>query len=193
MGARETPQLALTARRWFVWGCLFESCLGLAGWTFAWLLHLPWRTAFTWSPWACFWGLTAVLPLVPVLFWVLHSDAAWAREITLFLENTVRPVFQQWSIWQLAAISALAGVGEELLFRLVGQGLVGRWAGPIPALIVASALFGAFHCVTRAYALFAAMIGLYLGTLWLWSGNLLVPTITHAAYDLVALVWFLRV
>jgi membrane protease YdiL (CAAX protease family) len=38
-----------------------------------------------------------------------------------------------------------------------------------------------------------AFIGLYLGLLWLWTGNLLTPMITHAVYDILALVYFLRV
>jgi membrane protease YdiL (CAAX protease family) len=38
----------------------------------------------------------------------------------------------------------------------------------------------------------AALIGLYSGLLWIWTGNLITPMITHAAYDFVALVYFLR-
>jgi len=34
---------------------------------------------------------------------------------------------------------------------------------------------------------------LFLGLLWIWTGNLLTPIITHAVYDLAALVYFLRV
>ena len=39
----------------------------------------------------------------------------------------------------------------------------------------------------------AALIGAYLGLLWIWTGNLLTPMVTHAVYDFVALVYFLRV
>jgi len=46
--------------------------------------------------------------------------------------------------------------------------------------------------ITWTYALFAAFIGAYLGWLWIWTGNLLTPMITHADYDFVALVYFFR-
>ena len=54
-------------------------------------------------------------------------------------------------------------------------------------------LFGAVHLITGTYGIIAAAIGLYLGLLWVASGNLLVPIVTHAAYDFVALVYLLRV
>jgi hypothetical protein len=50
-----------------------------------------------------------------------------------------------------------------------------------------------FHRLTWIYAIIAALIGLYSGLLWIWTGNLITPMITHAAYDFVALVYFLRV
>jgi hypothetical protein len=56
---------------------------------------------------------------------------------------------------------------------------------------MASALFGAAHLITWTYAIIAALIGAYLGLLWMWTGNLLTPKITHAVHDLAALVHFL--
>ena len=38
----------------------------------------------------------------------------------------------------------------------------------------------------------AAVVGIYLGLLWLATGNLLVPIVTHGVYDFAALVWLLR-
>ena len=63
----------------------------------------------------------------------------------------------------------------------------------ILAMVLASALFGAFHLLTWTYAIIAAFIGAYLGLLWIWTGNLMAPMITHAIYDVVALVYFFRV
>jgi membrane protease YdiL (CAAX protease family) len=39
----------------------------------------------------------------------------------------------------------------------------------------------------------AASIGLCLGLLWIWTGNLLTPMITHAINDIAALVYFFKV
>jgi membrane protease YdiL (CAAX protease family) len=95
-------------------------------------------------------------------------------------------------MWQLAVISLLAGVCEEVFFRSVIQGGLARHIGTISALALASVIFGVFHLVTKTYALIAALIGAYLGILWIVVGNLLAPVATHAVYDFVALAYFLR-
>ena len=85
-----------------------------------------------------------------------------------------------------------AGVGEEVLFRGFLQGALGQWLGTGPGLVLASVVFGAAHPVTPAYVLIASVIGVYLGGLWLVSGNLLVPMLAHGLYDFVALLMLLR-
>ena len=44
----------------------------------------------------------------------------------------------------------------------------------------------------EAAVLDATLIGAYLGFLWFAAGNLLAPITTHAFYDFVAPVYFLR-
>jgi membrane protease YdiL (CAAX protease family) len=89
-------------------------------------------------------------------------------------------------------LSLVAGVGEEVLFRGVIQaGLAER----VPAWVavgVASLLFGAAHWLTASYAVLAALIGVYLGVLFLVTDNLLVPAVTHALYDIAALSILVR-
>jgi uncharacterized protein len=46
--------------------------------------------------------------------------------------------------------------------------------------------------LTWGYLWLATLIGAYLGGLYCWSGNLLVPIVAHAVYDFAALVIFLR-
>ena len=125
-----------------------------------------------------FWlGILASLPLLALFFWLLHSSLPALERIGEFLEARVRTVFEPWAIWQLAVISLLAGVCEEVFFRSVFQGGLARHIGTIPALVVASVI---------------TVIGAYLGILWLATENLLAPIATHAVYDFVALVYFLR-
>lgn len=83
-------------------------------------------------------------------------------------------------------------MSEEAFFRGAIQGSLADRVNVIWAVVLASALFGAAHLITWTYALFAAFIGAYLGWLWIWTGNLLTPMITHADYDFVALVYFFR-
>ena len=120
--------------------------------------------------------------------------ASWPplRKIRYFMETRVRPLFNSWSLWELALISAAAGVCEEALFRGALPGGLSRWMHPVAALLVASAAFGLCHFITRTYAVIAGVLGIYLGGLWLATGSLLAPMITHAVYDFVALVCFLR-
>ena len=94
-------------------------------------------------------------------------------------------------------IAALAGLGEEMLFRGVIQAAVGGWiggdAGQWIALAAAAVLFALAHSITVMYLVLAGLIGLYLGGLWLATGNLLVPIIAHGLYDFVALAYFVKI
>jgi membrane protease YdiL (CAAX protease family) len=92
----------------------------------------------------------------------------------------------------LVGIAALAGLGEEALFRGVLQGAFTLWWGFGPALAAASLLFGMAHAVTPAYAVLAALMGAYLGWAWYATENLLVPVLIHALYDLAVLLYLLR-
>jgi hypothetical protein len=60
------------------------------------------------------------------------------------------------------------------------------------AVGIAALLFGAAHWLTMSYAVFAALIGVYLGILFLVTENLLAPAVTHALYDIVALSVLVR-
>ena len=60
---------------------------------------------------------------------------------------------------------------------------VRAWA----AVAISATLFGLAHFLSATYAVIAALVGAYLGWLHLVSGNLLVPIVAHAVYDLVAL------
>lgn len=89
-------------------------------------------------------------------------------------------------------ISLVAGISKEASFRGAIQGSLADHVGLGIALVMASLLFGAFHLITWTYAIIAALIAVYLGSLWIWTGNLMVPMITYAVYEFAALVYFLR-
>ena len=191
---REREIFALSAMRnnWFLFGCVVELSLLFAGAMLAFLLGQPLFGNLQWCLRDFWLGILASLPLLALFFWLLHSSLPALERIGEFLEARVRTVFEPWAIWQLAVISLLAGVCEEVFFRSVFQGGLARHIGTIPALVVASVIFGCFHLVTKTYAVIATLIGAYLGVLWLAAENLLAPIITHAVYDFVALVYFLR-
>ena len=179
-------------QRWFWYGCLIESSLIAVAAGAGWLMDQPLLADFHWSARDALLGFMAATPLLASFQFVLHSRRRRPVAIREFLERVVRPLFQTWTLWQWAAISLLAGVGEEILFRGVLQGGLARQLGPALGLGAASLLFGLAHLVNGSYALIAGVIGVYLGGLWMASGNLLTPMVTHAVYDLAALVCFLR-
>jgi membrane protease YdiL (CAAX protease family) len=103
------------------------------------------------------------------------------------------PLFDQLSVAEKAAVSIAAGLGEELLFRGLGQASLAAWiggdAGLWAGLIVGSLAFGLCHWLSRTYAVLAACMGIYFGLLLVWTGNLWTPILAHATYDFMALVF----
>ena len=183
----------MTRKISFPTGCLFELALLLFAVLWGWLFHRPALLDLHWSLNAAFIGIVAAIPPFLFFLWTLNSRLHVFTRHKQLMESLLRPLFGKWSILQLAIISLCAGISEEAFFRGAIQGSLAERVGVITALVLASGLFGAFHLITWTYAIIAALIGAYLGLLWIWTGNLLTPMITHAVYDFVALVYFLRV
>mmetsp|Transcript_3581 Transcript_3581/g.5594 ORF Transcript_3581/g.5594 Transcript_3581/m.5594 type:complete len:142 (+) Transcript_3581:40-465(+) len=57
------------------------------------------------------------------------------------------------------------------------------------ALAICGIVFGLLHAVTPVYALLAGAASVFFGNLYNMSGNLAVPIICHAVYDVGALMW----
>lgn len=169
---------------------LFEGGLLPLAWVLAWLLELP----LSLSPGmlAVGLGILATLPMWWLLRWTRSLDHPVTKELFEWVENNLLPLFRGATNWQLAAIAVLAGLGEELLFRGVIQQALQQWLGPWTGLLLASLVFGAAHWVSRAYMIFACLMGLYLGLLYWLSGDLLIAVIVHALYDFIALRLLLK-
>ena len=184
-----TKHFALTA-------AAFEGSLVAVAMALGWLLNAPPLATFRFDGHDVIVGIAATLPPLG-LFW-LCLKCPWQplRNITQILDETLVPLFRDCQIVQLAIIAALAGIGEEMVFRGVLQpaiaeaigGSRGAWLG----LLIAAALFGLLHSITPTYAILAGLIGLYLGWLWLACGNLIVPITSHGLYDFVALVYLVK-
>ena len=152
-------------------------------------LHWSWRDAGL--------GLLAILPPLALLGVCLRWPVGPLGELVRVVDGLLVPLFRDWRLADFALVSVLAGVGEEMLFRgviqpAVAEAVGGGW-GIAVGLAASALLFGLAHPITPAYALLAGLIGLYLGGVWLVSGNLLVPVVAHAGYDFVALIWLIRI
>jgi membrane protease YdiL (CAAX protease family) len=180
-------------RRRVVWlAVLFEGGLALLALGLASLLgQSPWP-GWPWEPRAVLWGVSACAPMLVLFAACVRWPVGPLARIKQFSEEIVRPLFGACSLWELALVSALAGVGEEMLFRGVVQGAISRWLNPPAGLTLASILFGLLHPITPTYVVLVALMGVYLGGIWLWTDNLLVVIVAHGLYDFLALVYLTR-
>jgi len=148
-------------------------------------------------------GTAATLPMLVVLWLCLKCPRRPFVELARVIDEVLVPMFRNCRVSELAVISVLAGVGEEMLFRGIIQRLVETWIegqlGTWISLATAAVLFGLAHRVTATYAMLAGLIGLYLGGIWIVTENLfaernlLVPITAHAVYDFIVLVFLLKV
>jgi hypothetical protein len=170
-----------------------EGGLVLLALAVGWLFGQPPLAQIEWTMPAALVGIAAAVPMVAALVLVTRFPVGPLAELENVVRRMIVPLFRDSSLVDLAAICALAGLGEEMLFRGVAQAGLERFSGsPWLALAVASVLFGLAHPITPTYAVVAGLIGVYLGWLLLASGNLLVPVVAHAAYDFAALVYLLQ-
>lgn len=151
----------------------------------------PWlELRFSWS--ALGLSVLATLPLAAGLLMLPSGRWRWMDELTALVRRFVRLLFRNARPGAVVAVSVLAGISEEFLFRGVVQGGLSELWTPALGLISASLLFGAAHALTPGYLVLATIMGLYLGLLYYLSGNLLVPIIVHALYDWIAIRYYLR-
>lgn len=175
---------------------LAEGGLGVLAIAVGWWLGVNPLELVTGGWWALAWGCLAALPMLGTLALTDYLSFWPFSDINDVVDRLLRPLFARTSVLELAVISALAGIGEELMFRgLIQEGLA-RWIGePMGvwiALGIASVLFGLLHPMNVAYVILAAVMGFCLGGLWIATGNLLVPIVAHAVYDFLALLWLVK-
>jgi len=149
------------------------------------------------SEWAllCVYGIAAAIPMLLGLV-ILDRLPSVLADFKAKVSEIVVPMFRGLSLWEVAALSAAAGFGEELLFRGLIQAGLQVWLDQpsawILALAVASIAFGICHWLDATYAILATGVGIYLGGLFLFTDDLIVPIIAHAVYDFVAILYLTR-
>jgi membrane protease YdiL (CAAX protease family) len=140
------------------------------------------------------WGVFATGPAALLL--LCEAEFGWLpiQRAKEQVTEVLGPLLLRARPWQLLVIAALAGLGEELLFRGLLQAglttLLGTYLSPTLALVlaiaIASVAFGLCHCLSLEYFVLATLAGAYFGLLMLVSGSLLPAILAHALYDFVA-------
>jgi membrane protease YdiL (CAAX protease family) len=152
------------------------------------LLKMPVKEWIAWSLSGLAWGAGGMIALLALLALCRRSRLRPLRKLMHLVDTQVKPLFRDCSIFDLLVISILAGICEELFFRGFLPGLLENWLSPGPTLVITSALFGLAHCISKEYAVFAALLGLLLGGLVILTGDLLASILAHTGYDFVALL-----
>lgn len=186
------PDNDLTRRELLALTVLVEGGMAVAACLIGWSLDVfPWQMIdFNLHDAAL--GLVASLPMFVIFLACVRWPIGPLRSLQRFAEVFLRPLFLKCTIFDLAFISLLAGVGEELFFRGLLQPYFTQKSDEVMALVLTSILFGIFHPLSTIYVILAALLGLFLGWMVLESGNLLPAILAHAAYDFIALVYLVK-
>ena len=185
---------------------LFATCAGGAL-ALASALGYRWAEYFNPRRLAAGWWLVAAAALIVVILplmsgivaWnadahfpgFLHDFEVWARASEDRAQGLTKFLTQFNSagrFWVGVLVVALVpAVGEELVFRGVIQKNLVRWFSPHVGVWLGAAIFSAIHLQFFGFVP-RFLLGLVLGYLYLWSGNILVSMAAHFTQNALQLV-----
>ncbi len=159
-----------------------------------WILEIDPLEHLTFTVTALVHGTLAAVTMFVLFLIAMRQKSGPFRRIRDFLVQTLGQYFADCRWYDLAVLAIIAGLSEELLFRGVLQVWIARW-GLVLGLIGSNVLFGLAHAVTPTYAVFAGILGAFLGWLFHATGepNLTAPIIAHALYDWLAFLFIARI
>jgi hypothetical protein len=186
---------------------IFEGSLVFLAVGLGWLVDRSPLETLHWDFRAILISPLLVLPPLGLVRLCVWRPLGMFADILRVVDEMLVPLFRQCTAAEMAIISLLAGLGEELLFRGVFQASIAHWAEDYGgtalflggtaadwfAVAVAAVIFGLAHSINLPYAVLAGLVGLYLGWLWMVSGSLLLPIATHALYDFLALLYLVKI
>lgn len=180
----------------FAMAVVVEGGLTVFALLLAWIFHVPLRERIPMggAPLlrAIARGLLATLPMLAIFWLLVNSTLPLLRQLREQVEWLIGEMFPDGNLAQFAMVAALAGIGEELLFRGVLQSEIGDWTTPLIGLAVTSLLFGLAHALSKLYFFFAVAVGAFLGWLVIGYDDLVAPMVAHGVYDFLALAYLSR-
>lgn len=142
-------------------------------------IGVPVTTLMRWDSLDLMWGILAVLPMLAI-----YQFSPGLRRLAL---ESMGEFLSLCRWYELVYLAALAGIGEELLFRgVLYEGLVPFH--PWVAVIVSNVAFGLLHGLSWNYFWTTTAIGFGMHGLAEIpeQRNLLVPIVAHSVYDYIA-------
>jgi hypothetical protein len=176
--ATSAADLSIRRDRFLTFAVLFEGALSIGAMALgSWVgIHPLERLSF--RPLPVLLGVFGALPPFALFFVLFHLPFGPLRQIRTAVLDALGFELSLCRWWELLALAFVTGFSEELLFRGVFQQWIGFWWSNL--------LFGAVHWVTPLYALWAGLMGLLMGGLMTFTGNLLTPILAHTLYDFMA-------
>ncbi len=107
--------------------------------------------------------------------WAKDTEATAAALIKLITSNLSPLDF----IFTFVVIAVIPAIGEELVFRgLIQTEFIRAVKNPHVAILITSILFSGIHFQFMGFVP-RLLMGMYLGYLYFWSGNLWIPVLAH--------------
>lgn len=183
-----------STENFFKTACYFESSLILVAIVLGWIAQINPFEYFYFSEPAIGLGILGTLPLFLLFLASEQTDFESVKNIRKLLLETLCPSLYQHHWADLLILAAIAGIGEEVLFRGVLQPWLERAWGLDAGLITSSLVFGLVHAITPLYAVLATIISFYLGLSLDYGGsrNLLTPVVIHALYDFLVFLALIK-
>jgi membrane protease YdiL (CAAX protease family) len=177
------------SRQLLVRVALLEGTLLGIALIWAFFQKLPWRAALTPTLADSVFGVSAGLLILSINYAAIEYGSRYSlffRTIKHLIEEDVSPLFQHVNLVVVILIAIVSGVAEEIFFRGVLQANIGIW--------LASVVFGLAHIWKKSaifYGIYATMLGLLFGGLYVWSGSLWVPILAHVVNNFVAILYYM--
>jgi uncharacterized protein len=156
------------------------------------LFSLPLMENLYWDRFDVLIGAAVSLPMLVMFLAFERWPIKEITRIKVIFDANFLPALKTCTLFDLTWISLLAGVSEEMLFRGALQLGIGKLCSPAVGITASAAFFGLAHFMTAFYALIAGIIGVYLGIIFMCTGNLLSVIIAHFLYDLLALLYLVK-
>jgi membrane protease YdiL (CAAX protease family) len=169
-----------------------QSAMIAVSFVLGWWLGIPLWDYLRGGALAVLYGILLGLPLVGLA--IAFAELPWRAFAQMRKDFAmVVHLFGNCTVLDIFLISALAGIGEEALFRGVLQTFVAEHWGLYAGIGVASLVFGGLHAISSSYVVYVTFAGLYLGVIFWQFDNLIVPMLVHTVYNFLALVYATRI
>jgi len=125
-----------------------------------------------------------------VTYWFSFLLFVFVPFFERFFKGLARKLYQAYagfSWFVVVAISVLAGISEELLFREVIQSWVGSHSTVLWGVLVSALCFGLVHAISLFYFVFTFAFGCLIGVGYYYTESFLFIVVWHTVYDIFSL------